>query len=147
MCTSHSATFRVLSEEIVLQVTCRFTVSLGGGEFRIFLHLHLEPKAYIHCLFLCLFIVEPLKFPFFSSSVSWKSLETVISHQSWAHLVYRVWLFFIYLFLNIYFLLLFIFWLRWSLLQCAGFPLRWLLLLRSMDSRCTGLSSCGTQAQ
>ena len=34
-----------------------------------------------------------------------------------------------------------------SLLQCAGFSLRWLLLLRSMGSRCMGLSSCGTQAQ
>ena len=52
---------------------------------------------------------------------------------------------------------LFIFWLRWvfvaahglslfvasgnySSLQCAGFSLRWLLLLRSMDSRHVGFS-------
>ena len=34
----------------------------------------------------------------------------------------------------------------YSLLQCAGFSLWWLLLLQSMGSRCTGLSSCGMQA-
>ena len=56
------------------------------------------------------------------------------------------------------------FWLRWvfvaarghplvvasggySSLQCAGFSLRWLLLLRSTGSRCAGFSSCGTRAQ
>ena len=56
------------------------------------------------------------------------------------------------------------FWLRWvfvavrwlslaaasggySSLWCAGFSLQWLLLLRSTGSRCTGFSSCGTQAQ
>ena len=31
-------------------------------------------------------------------------------------------------------------------LRCAGFSLRWLLLLRSMGSRRAGFSSCGTQA-
>ena len=65
---------------------------------------------------------------------------------------------------------LFFFWLHWvfvaarglslvaasvgySSLWCAGFSLRWLLLLRSMGSRCTasvvvvhGLSSCGSWA-
>ena len=35
----------------------------------------------------------------------------------------------------------------YSLLQCAGFSLQWLLLLRSMGSRCAGFRSCGTQAQ
>ena len=35
----------------------------------------------------------------------------------------------------------------YSSLWCAGFSLRWLLLLRSMGSRCTGLSSCGAWAQ
>ena len=30
---------------------------------------------------------------------------------------------------------------------CAGFSLRWLLLLRSTGSRCVGFSSCGTQTQ
>ena len=42
----------------------------------------------------------------------------------------------------------------YSLLQCAGFSLRWLLLLQSTGSRrlgsvvvARGLSSCGTQAQ
>ena len=34
----------------------------------------------------------------------------------------------------------------YSSLQCAGFSLRWLLLLRSTGSRCTGFSSCSTQA-
>ena len=34
----------------------------------------------------------------------------------------------------------------YSSLQCAGFSLRWLLLLQSMDSRHAGFSSCGTQA-
>ena len=35
----------------------------------------------------------------------------------------------------------------YSSLRCTGFSLRWLLLLRSMGSKCTGFSSCGTQAQ
>ena len=35
----------------------------------------------------------------------------------------------------------------YSSLWCAGFPLKWLLLLQSTGSRCAGLSSCGTQAQ
>ena len=35
----------------------------------------------------------------------------------------------------------------YSSLQCAGFSLRWLLLLRSTGSRHAGFSSCGTRAQ
>ena len=35
----------------------------------------------------------------------------------------------------------------YSSLQCAGFSLRWLLLLRSMGSRHAGFSSCGTRAK
>ena len=35
----------------------------------------------------------------------------------------------------------------YSSLRCAGFSLRWLLLLRSTGSRRVGLSCCGTQAQ
>ena len=35
----------------------------------------------------------------------------------------------------------------YSSLQCTGFSLQWLLLLRSMGSRHTGFSSCGTWAQ
>ena len=35
----------------------------------------------------------------------------------------------------------------YSSLQCVGFSLRRLLLLRSMGSRRTGFSSCGTRAQ
>ena len=65
---------------------------------------------------------------------------------------------------NFIFIYLFIyFWLRWvfvavrglslvaasgvySSLQCAGFSLRWLLLLRSTGSRRVGFSSCGSRA-
>ena len=35
----------------------------------------------------------------------------------------------------------------YSSLQCTGFSLWWLLLLQSTGSRCTGFSSCDTQAQ
>ena len=35
----------------------------------------------------------------------------------------------------------------YSSLQCVGFSLPWLLLLRSTSSRRAGFSSCGTQAQ
>ena len=35
----------------------------------------------------------------------------------------------------------------YSSLWCAGFSLRWLLLLWSTGSRCAGFSSCGTHAQ
>ena len=68
-------------------------------------------------------------------------------------------LFFLYKF--IYFIY---FWLHWvfvavrrlslvavsrgySSLRCAGFSLRWLLLLRSTGSRRAGFSSCSTRAQ
>ena len=71
-----------------------------------------------------------------------------------------------YIFFNIFFLIsLFIcLWLHWvfvaarglslvvasrgySSLRCAGFSLRWLLLLRSTGSRLVGFSSCGSWAQ
>ena len=61
----------------------------------------------------------------------------------------------IIIFLKIYLFYLFYFWLRWvfaathglSLVAVSGgySSLRWLLLLRSTGSRCTGFSSCGTQ--
>ena len=68
----------------------------------------------------------------------------------------------VFFFLFIYFIY-FYFWLRWvfvascrlslvatsggySLLQCAGFSLRWLLLLWSTGSKRAGFSSCGSQA-
>ena len=51
---------------------------------------------------------------------------------------------FIFYFLKIY---LFIFGCVGSSLLCAGFSLRWLLLLRSTGSRCVGFSSCGSWAQ
>ena len=35
----------------------------------------------------------------------------------------------------------------YSSLRCAGFSLRWLLLLQSTSSRHTAFSSCGTWAQ
>ena len=72
----------------------------------------------------------------------------------------------IFIFCNnfILFLKFIYFWLRWvfvavrglslvaasggySSLWWAGFSLRWLLLLRSMGSRCMGFSSCGTWVQ
>ena len=34
----------------------------------------------------------------------------------------------------------------YSSLQCEGFSMRWLLLLRSTGSRCAGFSSCGSRA-
>ena len=34
----------------------------------------------------------------------------------------------------------------YSSLKCAGFSLRWLLVLRSTGSRCAGFSSCGSRA-
>ena len=63
---------------------------------------------------------------------------------------------------NLFYLFIY-FWLHWvfvavhglslavasggcSLLRCAGFSLWWLLLLQNTGSRCTGFSSCGTQA-
>ena len=72
--------------------------------------------------------------------------------------------FFLIKFYYYYLFYLFYFWLRrvfvavhglslvaasgdYSSLQCAGFSLRWLLLLQSMDSRRTGFSSCGMRAQ
>ena len=64
----------------------------------------------------------------------------------------------------VYFLFIYLFWLCWvfiaarrlsllvasrgySSLQCTGFSLWWLLLLRSMVTRLTGFSSCSTWAQ
>ena len=64
---------------------------------------------------------------------------------------------------NCYFFLFIYFWLSWvffaacrlsrvaasgghSSLRCAGFSLRWPLLLRSTDSRHVGFSSCGSRA-
>ena len=61
-------------------------------------------------------------------------------------------------------LFIYLFWLRWvfvaacglslvavsggySSLRCAGFSLRWLLLLHNTGSRGAGFSSCGMQAQ
>ena len=35
----------------------------------------------------------------------------------------------------------------YSLWQCAGFSLQWLLVLRGMGSRHAGFSNCATQAQ
>ena len=64
---------------------------------------------------------------------------------------------------SLLFILFIYFWLRWvfvaacrlslvvsrgySSLRCAGFSLRWLLLLQSTGSRHAGFSSCGMRAQ
>ena len=78
---------------------------------------------------------------------------------------YMLTTFILFIFLsNLIFYLFIYFWLGWVFvavrrfslaaasegycsLQCTGFSLRWLLLLRSTSSRCTGFSSCGTWAQ
>ena len=70
-----------------------------------------------------------------------------------------------FVFFNLFLKYLFIyFWLRWvfvaarrlslvaaswgySSLRCAGFSLRWLLLLQSTGSRRAGFSSCGSQTE
>ena len=66
-------------------------------------------------------------------------------------------------FKNLFILFIYYFWLHWvfvaarrlslaaasggySLLQCAGFSLQWLLLLQSTGSRHMGFSSCGSWA-
>ena len=65
--------------------------------------------------------------------------------------------------INLFIYLFIYFWLHWVFIaahglslvaasggysssQCAGFSVRWLLLLRSSGSRLTGFSSCGTRA-
>ena len=70
------------------------------------------------------------------------------------------WLFFL---INLFYLFIYYFWLCWVFvaafglslvaasggyfsLQCSGFALQWLLLLRSTGSRCVGFSSCGSRA-
>ena len=66
--------------------------------------------------------------------------------------------------INLFYFIIIYFWLCWvfvaarglslvaasggySSLRCAGFSLRWLLLLRSTGSRRPGFSSCGTRTQ
>ena len=70
---------------------------------------------------------------------------------------------FLFFFINLLIYIFIYFWLSWvfiaahglslvvasggySLLRCAGFPLWWLLLLRSTGSRPAGFSSCGSWA-
>ena len=77
--------------------------------------------------------------------------------------MYRFEILFLILFFFLRFIDLFIYWLHWvfvavrrlslvvasggySLLQCTGFSLRWLLLLWSTGSRYTGFRSCGLLA-
>ena len=88
---------------------------------------------------------------------------TNTSHRSdGVFLFWGVFFYFLNLFIYLLFILIF-FWLCWvfvaarglslvaasggySSLRCAGFSLRWLLSLWSTGSRCTGFSSCGSQA-
>ena len=73
----------------------------------------------------------------------------------------NIWTSFFFFFFNKFFLFIFL-WLNWvfvaagglslvvvsggySSLRCAGFSLRWLLLLRSTGSRRVGFSSCGSR--
>ena len=77
--------------------------------------------------------------------------------------IFQIEPFFLFYLLLLLFNLFIYFWLRWvfvaarrpslvavgsgySLLRCAGFSLRWLLLLQSPGSRRMGFSSCGSWA-
>ena len=90
--------------------------------------------------------------------------EAKVLNQSFEaqSLVFFCFYFYYHYFLKFIYLLIY-FWLHWvfvaarrlslvatssgySSLQCAGFSLRWLLLLRSTGSRRAGFSSCGTRA-
>ena len=93
-----------------------------------------------------------LLFPFLKSCYS---LVYVASFLLVNKLLVSILFFLVYLF--IYFWLLWVFIAvhglslvaasrGYSSLQCMGFSLRWLLLLRSTGSRCTGFSSCGSRA-
>ena len=88
-------------------------------------------------------------------------LKGVFMSVNMHHFIFKFFqtiVFYLFIYLFIYF------WLRWvfvaarglslvvvsgrySSLRCAGFSLRWRLLLRSTGSRCMGFSSCSTWAQ
>ena len=82
---------------------------------------------------------------------------------TWLYTLSKLIELYIYYFLNKFIYFVYYFWLRWafvaahglslvaesggySSLRFAGFSPQWLLLLRSMGSRCVGFSSCGTRA-
>ena len=51
---------------------------------------------------------------------------------------------FSFIFLNFIYLFIYL-WLHWVFVAVRGFSLQWLLLLRSIGSRCVGFRSCGSQ--
>ena len=102
-----------------------------------------------------LFDVSYLEFTWHLESVGLYLLPNLGHFQSSFLFFFKLYFFKIYLFY---------FWLHWvfvvahgvslvvvsggySSLQCAGFSLQWLLLLRSMGSRHMSFSSCDMQAQ
>ena len=131
-----------------------------------------NPISHFHCILSCSFPLRgqhcsALKFVKLKSLVSTVVIEEIglvrLSGVVWftcALCVYSSTLSFFFFFK---FYLFIYFWLRWvfvaacwlslvaasggySSLQCAGFSLRWLLLLQSTSSRHVGFSSCGTWA-
>ena len=91
----------------------------------------------------------------------WTSCGLVERRPAWSHFLF---FFFPGFFLTFFFFNFIYFWLWWvfvaarglslvaasggySSLQCTGFSLRWLLLLRSTGSRRAGFSSCSTRAR
>ena len=56
---------RSLSEEIVLQIVCRFVVSVGGSEFMVLLHCHLPnsiPDYFLNLIFSSHFLKNEIGF-------------------------------------------------------------------------------------
>ena len=104
-------------------------------------------------------IIQTFLLSSFGDSISYIS-RLKLSHSSLMLCSFFLQSFF---FINLFYIFIY-FWLHWvfiaacglslvvasrgySLLQCAGFSLWWLLLLQSMGSRHAGFSSCGMWAQ
>ena len=105
---------------------------------------------------MCIIIILP-------NRCLWRAWESSVHHLSQS-LSYFLWISRIATILFFFFCKFIYFWLRWvsvavrrlslvaasrgySSLWCAGFSLRWLLLLPSTGSRCAGFSSCVSRAQ
>ena len=95
---------------------------------------------------------RPLACLFLASDGDGQSLAPLQSLPSASHSLLllpvcaSVFFFFFFFFNKFIYLFVFIFGHIGSSLRCAGFSLRWLLLLRSTGSRREGFSSCGARA-
>ena len=83
----------------------------------------------------------------------WLFLMCICTYLSFLNSLFSFYLFSFYLFFWLHYIFVVVHGLSlvaasggYSLLWCAGFSLWWLLLLRSMGSRCAGFSSCGSWA-